>query len=70
MNDVEVAYLKHEMRSALLLDWDRNASFEQRRAQHAPGVPALVLWNVSDFEVHRSRGVPYLVLKDVKEKSL
>lgn len=69
MNDVEVGYLKDEMRPALLLDSDRNASFEQLRAQHAPGVPALVLRNVSDFEVHRSRGVPYMVLKDVKEKS-
>jgi hypothetical protein len=70
MNDVDVGYLQDEMRPALLLDSVRHAFFEQLRAQHAPGVPAPVLRNVSDFEIHRSRDVPDTVLKDVKKKSL
>jgi polygalacturonase len=70
MNDVEVGYLKDEMRPALLLDSVRNASFDQLGAPHAPGVPAMVLRNVTNLEVHHSRGVPDTVLKDVKERSL
>jgi polygalacturonase len=69
MNDVEVGYMKDEMRPALLLHAVRNAAFEQLRAQHAPGVSTFVLRDVNGFELHNSRDLPETSLKNVSEKS-
>lgn len=70
MNDVEVGYLKEDLRPALMLDSVRDAAFEQVRAQHAPGVPTFVLRDVAGFEVHHSSGLQDTKLATVKEKSL
>ena len=65
-----VGYLKDEMRPALLLDSVTHAAFDQLRAQHAPGVPSILLKNVTDFELRHSRDLPDTTLKSVQEKSL
>jgi polygalacturonase len=69
MNDVEVSFHNDEMRPALVLDSVSNAAFDKLRAQHGPGVPVLVLRDVTDLEIHHSRDLPDTSLKAVKEKS-
>jgi polygalacturonase len=69
MNDVQISVMKDDLRPAFLLDNVKDADFRNLKAQHAPDVPTFVLTNVTDFEVHQSRGIPDTVLKSVDKKS-
>lgn len=70
MNNVEISYIKEDLRSPFQLDSVNDASFHQLHAQHAPGVPTFVLKNVTEFEVRESRGLENTYLKQVDKKSM
>jgi len=68
MNDVQVRVMKEDMRPALILSDVTGAEFNDLKAEHASGVPLMVLKNVSDFSVHHSPGIADTVLKEVKTR--
>jgi polygalacturonase len=69
VNDVEVGYMKEDLRPALVLDSVKNAYFNQLRAEHAAGVPVFNLRDVENFEVRQSPGIEDTQLKSVKQKA-
>lgn len=68
LNDVEVSYLKEDLRPAFHLDNVKNAEFRHVKAQRAPNVPAFVLKSVEDFLVQQSPGIPDTSLKSADRK--
>jgi polygalacturonase len=68
MNDVQVSFMKDDMRPALILSDVKGAEFNNLKAQHATGVPLMVLKNVTDFSVHHSQGLADAEMKEVKVK--
>jgi len=57
LNDVEVGFLKEDVRPAFVLSDVTGADFNRVRAQLAPSATAFVLKDVSDFSVTASRPV-------------
>jgi polygalacturonase len=55
--DVELAVVKPDTRSAVVLDDVSGADFEHLRVQRTAGVPAFVLRQVTDFAVRNSPGI-------------
>jgi len=49
MTNVEVSYLKEDLRPAFMLEDVKGAEFNLVKGQHAPGVPVLRVKNVADF---------------------
>ena len=70
LNNVEIAYLKEDLRPAFVLTGVAHADFNNVKAQHAPGVPALVLKDVTALESWHSRGIPDTRIENASEKSL
>jgi polygalacturonase len=70
LTDVEVSYLKEDLRPAFVLDDVKDADFNLVKAQHAPNVPAFSLKNVDGFSLFHSGSVPDAKLGSVKEKQL
>ena len=68
LNDVEVSYLKGDLRPAFHLESVKNAEFHHVKAEHAANVPAFVLRSVEDFLVQSSPGIPDIKLKSVDRK--
>jgi polygalacturonase len=68
LNDVEVGYMKDDLRPAFLLDNVKGVEFNHVKAQHAAGVPTFVLKSVEDFSVRQSRGIENIALKSVEGK--
>jgi polygalacturonase len=66
MNDVHVSYMKDEARPAIILDNVSGAQFRNLVAQHASGIPALVLSDVEDFRLRDTRGIADTAAKSVK----
>ena len=58
MRDVEVSFMKDEMRPAFLLDDVTDVIFDGAGAKRTAGVPVFVLRKVSDFTVRNTTGVP------------
>ncbi|HUI57750.1 MAG TPA: glycoside hydrolase family 28 protein [Bryobacteraceae bacterium] len=58
LNDVEVGYMKEDLRPAFYLENVRNIEFNHVKSQHAAGVPTIVLKSVVDFLAQRSSGIP------------
>jgi polygalacturonase len=54
MSDVEVSYMKEDLRPAFVLDDVKGADFFRVKAQHAPDVPTFSLTNVEDFSIRQS----------------
>ena len=67
LNNVEVSFLKEDLRPAFVLDDVKGAELNNVKAQTAPGVSAFVLNNVENFRV-RNSSVPDAKLDSVKEK--
>ena len=65
-----VGSLKEDLRPAFALIGVTRADFNNVKAQHATGVPALVLKDVTDFESWHSHGIPDTQIDNTKEKSL
>ena len=70
LNNVEIGYLKQDLRPAFVLTGVTSADFNNVKAEHAPGVAAFVLKDVTDFESSHSRGIPDSRIESAKDKSL
>ena len=57
LSNVEVSYLKEDLRPAFVLWEVRGADFQHVKAQHAPEVPTFVLKNIEDFSLHQVKGL-------------
>jgi len=68
MSNVEVSYLKEDLRPAFILNDVKKADFHRVKAQHAPDVPTFVLNNVKEFRTNQCGAVPDMQLERVKEK--
>jgi polygalacturonase len=58
MNNVQVSYMKEDLRPSFLLNDVKGADFQHIKAQRATGVPTFVLKDVEDFSIHQSLPVP------------
>ncbi|HEX4232140.1 MAG TPA: glycoside hydrolase family 28 protein [Bryobacteraceae bacterium] len=58
LNDVEVRYIKEDLRPAIQIEDTDGAKFIDVDAQHAAGAPVFVLKNVSNFSTHDCAGLP------------
>ncbi len=70
MDNVEVSYLKEDLRPAFILDDVKNAEFRNVKAQHAPGVPAFMLDSVEDFLTRDCRSLPDVRIDKVKRQTM
>jgi len=70
MSDVEVSYMKEDLRAAFVLNDVKRADFFRVRAQHAPDVPTFALTNVEDFSVQQSPQLSDTRIERVKQKKL
>ena len=68
MNDVHISYLKEDLRPAILVEDVQGMEFNNLKAQHADGVPALVLNNVQDFMIRQSPSIADASLKTIKHQ--
>jgi polygalacturonase len=66
MNNVELHYMKEELRPPFILNDVKGATFRFLKAQHAETVPTFVLRDVQEFITHQS-SVPDTRLERVKE---
>jgi len=70
MRDVNVSYLKEDLRPVFMLNDVHGADFTHIRAARAPDAPTFVLNNVGDFNVYQSKPLPDTQLDKVDEKTL
>jgi len=70
MSDVEVSYLKEDLRPAFILDNVDGADFQHVRAQTITGTPTFLLNTVKNFRVFNSDPIPDTKLKEVSNKEL
>ncbi|HEY3940793.1 MAG TPA: glycoside hydrolase family 28 protein [Bryobacteraceae bacterium] len=68
LDNVDVRYLKEDARPPFILQAVTQAEFDNVKAQHAPGVPALVAKDVDGLEVRNSPWMPDTKLRVVKDK--
>ena len=66
MNDVQVSYMKEDLRPAILVESVQGMEFTNLKTQHAAGVPPLVLNNVEDFTIRQPPSIADASLKAVK----
>ena len=70
MDNIQVSYLKEDLRPAFILDDVKNAEFRNVKAQHVADVPTFVLDTVEGFYTHDCRSVPDLRLESVKRQTI
>jgi polygalacturonase len=70
MSDVEVSYMKEDLRPAFVLNDVKGADFYRIKAQHAPDMPTFALTNVENFSVLQSAQFPDTRLDRVKQRKL
>jgi polygalacturonase len=70
MRDIEVRYMKEDLRPAFLLDDVHGVDFIHIKAAHTPDVPTFVLNNVEDFNVYLSKPLPDTQWERVEQKAL
>ena len=68
LNNVEVTFLKEEMRPAFVLDDVKGADFYHVKAQKKASVPTFVLKNVLNFTTHQCDGIADMHLEKVDQK--
>ncbi len=68
LNDVQVSYLKEDLRPAFHLQDVKDVEFNHVKAQHAEGVPTFVLNGVENLLVQASPGIPDTKLKSADRK--
>jgi polygalacturonase len=69
LDDVQVSFMKDDLRPAFQLSGVQGAWFNNVTAQHAAGTPVFVLNDVEDFLVRGSRSVPDTRLGKVAQKA-
>src|SRR5262249_40193752 len=70
LNNVEVSYIKEDLRPAFSLIDVKGAEFKNVRAQRMANAPIFTLKNVEDFSVWQSRGLPDTRLERTTDKKL
>ena len=70
LNNIEVSYLKEDLRPAFILDHVDGADFQHIRAQKADGSSILMLNSVKNFNLFNSMQLPNTKLSEVIKKEL
>jgi polygalacturonase len=70
MSDVEVSYMKEDLRPAFVLDNVDGADFQHVRAQKAEGAPMFMLTQVKNFTLFNNDKLPNTKLAAVDKKEL
>jgi polygalacturonase len=70
LSDVEISYMKEDLRPAFFLDNVKGADFLHIKAQLARDVPTFVLKNVEALSIHQCPTVPDTKLERVEQKKL
>ena len=70
LNDVEIGYLKEDLRPAFQLQDVQGADFNNLKAQHAPAAPIFVLKDVGQFRAWHGKSLPDTSLDHVANKNL
>jgi polygalacturonase len=68
LNDVQVSYLKEDLRPAIVAESVQGMQLNHLQAQHAAGIPSIVLNNVEDFAIRQSPSIPDATLKVAKHQ--
>jgi len=68
LNDVQVSYLKEDLRPAFHLQDVKDVEFNHVKAQHAANVPTFVLNSVENLMVQASPGIPDIKLNSADRK--
>ena len=68
MSDVEVSFIKDDLRPAFILDHVDSADFQHIRAQKAEGSPMFMLNSVKNFNLFNSSQLPNTKLADIDKK--
>lgn len=69
-DNVEVGWLKEDLRPAFVLHDVQGAEFRRVKAQHAPAVPTFILNNVEDFSTHDCPSAPDMRLERVEHRTI
>lgn len=67
-NDVQVSFLKRDLRPAFVIDSVKNIEFDRLKAQHDAGVPVFRLNSVEGFDLRNSTGLADTSIKNVAHK--
>ena len=70
VNNVEVSYMKEDMRPPFILEDVQGADFLHVKAQHTQSVPTFVLKNVGNLSIHQCWPLPDTRLERAQAKSL
>lgn len=70
MSNVEVSYVKEDLRPPFVLNDVKGADFFRLKAQHASGLPTFILSQVEDFSVQQSAPLENTRLESVKKGKL
>lgn len=70
MNDIELSYMKEDLRSAFILDHVDGADFQHIRAQKTDGAAIFMLDEVKNFNLFNSDQLPNTKLAEVDKKQL
>jgi polygalacturonase len=70
MRDVEVRYMREDMRPGLVLEDVAGADFAHIKIQHSTGIPTFVLRNVANFNLYECWPLADVHLEKVKEQAL
>ena len=70
MNNVEVSYMRADVRPPFLLTDVRGADFSRVKAQRAPEAPTFILKDVQDFSIQQSHPMPDKRLERAKQERL
>lgn len=70
MNNVEVSYMKEDLRPAFVLNDVKGADFFRVKAQRATDVPTFTFLNVENFSVQQSASIPDTRHERVKQGKL
>lgn len=70
LNNVQVSYIKEDLRPAYLLDQVKNVDLNFVKGKTATGVAPLVIKNSDNIKLFQSFNVPDNILKSVTEKEI
>jgi polygalacturonase len=70
LNNIEVSYLKEDLRPAFILDNVTGADFQHVRAQKAEGASTIILNQVKDFNLFNSNQLPNIKFSEADKKQL
>jgi polygalacturonase len=70
MNNVELSFMKEDLRPAFVLNNVKGADFFRVRAQHAPDIPTFTFLNVENLSVQQSAPLPDTRHERVKQGKL